>query len=117
MKTQRESNIQKIFRDVAKLYGVTITELKSRSRLRKYADARAVICYILCSQCKLSYSEVASMLNRTHATVIYFVKNAEGWLRVPAFNPKGANAINELINKNNYKQKWREINGVDIYGN
>ena len=104
-----------MIRDVAKLYGITVAEVKSSRRFRKLADARAVICYILCSQCKFNYSEVARMLNRTHATAIYFVKNAEGWLRVPAFNPQGARIINELINKNNYKQKWSKANGDNIY--
>ena len=116
MTPEKEAAALQVICDVAELYGITVAEIKSCRRFRKLADSRAVICHILCTQCKFSYSEVARMLNRTHATIINSVKNAEEWIKVPNINPEGANAINKLTRKNNYKQRWKKMINGNIYG-
>lgn len=87
---------QDIMSDVADIYGITISDIKSRRRLRRYADARAVICYMLYSVKSMTLVEIAKMLNRTHASVIYFNRKAEDWLQTPLLNKRGACAIREL---------------------
>lgn len=92
---------QKIIRDAADLYGCTVADLKSPKRHRKYADARAVVCYILCQMRGWTYSEVGRTLHRTHSTVIYFNRRADEWLKLPILNPRGACAIKELVKRYN----------------
>lgn len=92
-----------IIRDAAMLYGCDTADLTSRKRHRKLVDARKVSAYILCALVGLPYSEVGRMLNRTHAAVIYFERQAEGWLHQPRLNPEGAARIRYIAKKYNIK--------------
>jgi chromosomal replication initiation ATPase DnaA len=85
-----------IIRDAADLYGITIQDITSPCRKRRMADARAVVCYLLHSCIGLSSPEIGRMLKRTHATVLYFNRRADDWVRTPRLNPRGAAAIKEL---------------------
>ena len=87
---------QEIISDVADIYGITVDNILSHRRLRRYVDARSVICYLLCAVRGITTTEVGDMLNRTHASVIHLRKNGENWQRCPMLNKRGACAINEL---------------------
>lgn len=87
---------QDIISDVADIYGITVDNILSRRRVRRYVDARAVISYILYYIKGLTTTEVGDVLNRTHASVIYFNRKAEDWLRKPILNKRGARAIMEM---------------------
>lgn len=88
-----------ILRDAADLFGVTVEAVTSAMLHRQYADARAVVCYVLCSMRGMSTTEVGRMIHRTHATVIYYNRKADDWLRMPKLNRRGACAIRELENR------------------
>lgn len=87
---------QEIISDVADIYGITVENILSRRRLRRYADARAVICYMLCFTQGYSTTEVGRVLNRNHSSIVYFNKKTRDWLRKPLLNKRGACAIKEL---------------------
>lgn len=87
---------QEIISDVADIYGITVENILSRRRLRRYADARAVICYLLCFTQGYSTTEVGKVLNRNHSSIVYFNKKTRDWLRTPIINKRGACAIKEL---------------------
>jgi len=87
---------QDIISDVADIYGIKASDILSRRRIRRYSDARTVVCYMLHTNLGLSTTEVGKMLNRTHATVIYLNRKAADWLRKPILNRRGACAIKEL---------------------
>lgn len=89
-------NEQDIISDVADIYGITVDNILSKRRLRKYVDARCVISYVLYYVKSATLVDIAKRLNRTHATIIYFNKKADDWLRSPWLNKRGACAIREL---------------------
>ena len=92
-----------IIRDAAQMYGCTEEDVKSRKRHRQYAEARAVVCYMLYSFIGRSCTETATLLNRTHGTVLYFNNRACDWLNMPRLNPRGAEVIKVLVER--YKNK------------
>jgi len=92
-----------ISRDAARMYGCTVADVKSRKRHRQYAEARAVVCYMLHSCMGWSSIETATLLNRTHATVLYYNNRACDWLKMPRLNPRGARVIKVLVER--YKNK------------
>lgn len=87
---------QDIINDVADIYGITPNDILSKRRIRRYVDARAVVSYLLYYIKGLTTTEVGKLLNRNHASVIYFNRKAEDWLRTPILNKRGASAIAEL---------------------
>lgn len=91
-----------IISDVADLYGITQDDITSRKRQRKYADARAVICYIMCALDGRTFSEAGRTIHRTHASAIYFVSRATWWMQYPFLNQRAVAAIKELSKRYNY---------------
>lgn len=81
---------------VAKIYSITVDDMTSKKRHRVYADARAVVCYVLCSLRFCTFSEVARLLHKSHATVIYHNHRACDWMQTPRINPRGYNVIREI---------------------
>lgn len=94
---------QEIISDVADLYGITVDNILSRRRIRRYVEARSVVSYILYYVKGMTTIEVGEILNRTHASILYFNRNAKDWLRTPLINERGACAIRELEKR--YKTK------------
>lgn len=81
---------------VAELYGITADEMASPKRYRSYSEARAVVCYVLCTLHNCTFSEVGRMLNKCHATVMYHNHKANDWMRRPKLNPRAVVAIREI---------------------
>ncbi len=90
---------QDIISDVADMYGITVDNILSRRRIRRYVDARAVVCYLLCFTQGYSTTEVGKVINRDHSSVVYFNKKTTDWLRMPFLNAKGVKAIHKLVMK------------------
>ena len=90
---------QEIISDVADIYGITVSDILSRRRLRRFADARAVVCHLLCFIRGYSTTEAGKVLGRDHATVVYFNKKTLDWLRMPILNDRGYKAIKKLEKK------------------
>ena len=56
---------------VAKHYDVTIKELRSNKRVKRFIDARHVICYLAREICRhLSYPEIGKLINKDHASTM-----------------------------------------------
>lgn len=92
-------NAHDILRYVADIYGITVDDMVSKLRYRRYADARAVACYVLCSLNFYTFSEVGRLLHKSHATVMYHNSRASDWLRSTRLNPRGVAAIKEVEKK------------------
>lgn len=90
---------QDIISDVADIYGITVDNILSRRRIRRYVDARAVVCYLLCFTQGYSTTEVGKVINRDHSSVVYFNKKTTDWLRMPFLNAKVVKAIHKLVMK------------------
>lgn len=63
-------------RIISEIEGVTIAEMKSRSRYRPIAEARQIHCYIMkeaFNKRKMSLAVIGNSVNRDHATVLHSV--------------------------------------------
>ena len=87
---------RRIIERVAEIYGVTAEDLASPRRYRAYSDARAVVCYLLCTLHNCTFSEVGRMLNKRHATIMYHNHKANDWVRRPVLNPRAVVVIREM---------------------
>lgn len=87
---------QDIISDVADIYCITVDNITSKRRIRRYVEARMVVSYLLCSMRGLTTTEVGDMLHCTHASVIYFRNKAKDWLKMPILNNMGVKAIRKL---------------------
>jgi chromosomal replication initiator protein len=66
---------ERIMREVALEYGITLTELRSDDRQRKYAWPRQIAYIRLFDETKLSYPQIARLMGKKdHTTVMHGVK-------------------------------------------
>lgn len=98
-KNEKKMRAEEIISDVAKMYDVTIADIMSNKKHRVFSESRTVICYTLCRINGLSSLEAGRILNRTHPDILYHLKKAEDWLRMPRLNMKGNTAILEMRSK------------------
>lgn len=63
-----------ICRDVAQRHRMTIEELRSPRRARKYVEARQEAAYLLCRLTSLSYPAIGRILDRDHTSIIHSVR-------------------------------------------
>ena len=89
-------NTNDIIRQVATLYGVTAEDITGGKRHRIFADCRTVVCYVLHERCGLSSTQIGDIINRTHATVLYFIGKAHDWKRMPVLNRQGFAALRDM---------------------
>jgi chromosomal replication initiator protein len=80
---------------VCDYYEITLDQLMSKSRLRKIADARNTLYFILHKCYKLTCTEVGKMFNKNHATILSGSTKIEGFMR---FDKVFRIKINQLIN-------------------
>ena len=85
-----------IISDVADFYGITASNILSKRRVRRYVDARTVVCYLLRYVCTMTTTEIGDVVHLDHTSVVYHNKKAQDWLNMPKLNDKGAKAIIEL---------------------
>lgn len=88
---------KKIIKDVADIFGITVKNILSRRRIRRYVDARVVVSHLLCAYLGMSTTEAGKVINRNHSSIVYFNRKAEDWLRMPILNDRGYKAIRELL--------------------
>ena len=85
-----------IISDVADIYGITVDNITSKRRIRRYVEARMVVSYLLCLKQGMTTTEVGELLHCTHASVVYFRNKAKDWMRTPILNKRGADYIKKL---------------------
>lgn len=63
---------------VSRLLGnVSTAQIMSRERTYKVASARQLVMWYLYAVCQMSYSDIGRAMDKSHATVMYGVRQAE----------------------------------------
>ena len=79
VKTQGQ-DIEWLTKKVAKEFGITVEDIRSRSRTGKNSKARAVISYIGTQQLYISGIEIARYLGLSRPTVSYLIERGRAYL-------------------------------------
>jgi chromosomal replication initiator protein len=61
---------RRICNAVARYYGLAFRDLRARTRVALFAEARRVACYLLRTLTNLSFPQIGLYLRRDHSTVI-----------------------------------------------
>lgn len=88
-----------IMKDVAKSYGITIDDIRSKSRIARLATARAVTCYLLKRHLNMSTSEVGRKVFRDHTSVMHSCRLVEGYYLWPKMYATDLAIIKEIEEK------------------
>lgn len=78
----RKVNFEVIVREVSSYYGIEADTLFTKSRKREISDARQVVMYLAKQLTDMPLIAIGRKLGRTHATVIYALKNIEERLEI-----------------------------------
>jgi len=73
----KQKHANQIINDVCDFYGITMPQIKGKSRLRSYVKARFVSMYLLRKRTDLTFMEIARMFHRDHTSVIYAFQTIE----------------------------------------
>lgn len=64
-------DIEKVIETVADYFDVSISDIKSTSKMQNISNARSVVCYIAREKLQNSYESIAKALGKRHQTVMY----------------------------------------------
>lgn len=78
MKESAQS-IEKIISVVCKFHDVSYSDLKSRNRTRRLANARMHYGYLARKHTDLSLAMIGRYIRRDHATVLHYDRTIKGW--------------------------------------
>ena len=87
------------------VYGVTLDDLKSLSRKRKFVIPRQVLFYIFREVLKYSLHDCAKLINRDHSTVVYSVNLVRDLME---FDTNFKIQVNKLINYTKFHKSKEE---------
>lgn len=89
------SDVQKV---ICNKFGVTMEEIKGKSRKRNLVYARHFYCYFLWNKgLSKSKSAIAESINKNHATILYSLNKLDSWIEMYDDIKHIANSIeNEL---------------------
>ena len=88
-----------IIKEVAEAYGVTTDDLRSKSRIARFADARAVACYLLHRHTTMSTTEIGMWLHRDHSSVLHSIRKVEAFNLWPTMYAIDLNIIKNIKQK------------------
>ena len=69
--------IDKVLETVSKKYGISVDDLKSKSKTSNISNARQIAMFVLRKTTDLSYPKIGSIFNRDYSTVIASVKKID----------------------------------------
>ena len=69
--------IDKVLETVSKKYGISVDDLKSKSKTNNISNARQIAMFVLKKTTDLSYPKIGSIFNRDYSTVIASVKKID----------------------------------------
>jgi len=72
--------VENILRACYIVTGITIKEMRSKSRQRHIVDARRIISHLIRRITKYPYEYIGSLLTRDHSTIIWHIKSCEALL-------------------------------------
>lgn len=93
------ADIDSIISAVSRVTGVTEVQMSMNGRQRKYADARAIVCYLAYNYTPMTLMAIGKRLGRAHTVVLYHIRKVSEWLDYPKINPEGAMITKELMNR------------------
>jgi chromosomal replication initiator protein len=76
--------VRKIQQATAAFYDIPVDQLRGRSRLRRFAEARQVAMYLAKNRTAHSYPALGSIFGRDHTTVLHAVVKVEKTERLKA---------------------------------
>lgn len=82
---------------VCSYYDITTEQLFSASHKWQYADARAVICYILHEKWSMSLTAVGTLLHRHHSSVTCAISKIKTWIDNPKIFSKDVEIVDAII--------------------
>ena len=69
--------VDKFIEDFCEHFDTPSSVLLSQNRSRDLVDKRAVLAFFLRNMAKMTWSEIAKLMNRTHASIIHYAKTIE----------------------------------------
>jgi predicted transcriptional regulator len=78
---------------------ISVWQLRSKSRKRTLVEKRMILAYILRKKVGMTFKDIATCLNRTHASVIHYIKITERFISVYPHIERLYEETNELYLK------------------
>lgn len=75
---------KKIFSLTSFTFGVTISQISSRSRIREVSDARKAVTHLLSKYLKMPVKAITAEVNRSEDHVGYLLRGADSLLKLDA---------------------------------
>lgn len=75
--SRRQLNFEIIAREVSAYYGIQPDALFTKSRKREISDARQMVMYMVKKHTQMPLTAIGHQIGRTHATVLYAIRNVE----------------------------------------
>ena len=72
-----EKYLDEFISDFCLKTGITIEQLKSKTRIRDIVEKRMIIAYFLRNKVGLTFMQVGNSLKKNHATIIHYIKLTE----------------------------------------
>ena len=90
--------IDNIMRIVAEYFGVTVEDLKGRSRAQSVSVPRKLACYVIKHTLPMSYEDLGSFMGlRDHSTVMYYISDVRAKLPTTPMYQQHLRAIDALL--------------------
>lgn len=90
--------IDNIMRIVAEYFGVTIEDLKGRSRAQSVSVPRKLACYVIKHTLPMSYEDLGTFMGlRDHSTVMYYIADVKAKLPDTPMYQQHLRAIDALL--------------------
>ena len=97
-KNGRSIRIDRVTRQVAKYFSLTVAEVKSSSRRRNIATARRMVVYLAREHCDKSFSQIGKFLGgRDHTTVLYNYQKAIELLKTDPATQKAVADLTQIL--------------------
>lgn len=93
------ADIDSIISAVSRETGVTEVQMSMNGRQRRYADARAIVCYLAYNYTPMTLMAIGKRLGRAHTVVLYHIRKVSEWLDYPKINPEGAMITKKLMSR------------------
>tara|TARA_R110000803_G_scaffold76140_1_gene140683 strand:- start:204 stop:638 length:435 start_codon:yes stop_codon:yes gene_type:complete len=72
----------KIKSEICRRYDVSWISIESKSRVRLVVDARRMYCGILRNTFGITYTKIANILNKNHATILHNVNQHDNFVKI-----------------------------------
>lgn len=95
--SRRQLNLEVIARKVSAYYGVEVDAIFTKSRKREISDARQMVMYMAKKHTQMPLTAIGHSIDRSHATVLYGVRNIEERLGVERQLQQDVNAIESAL--------------------